>query len=73
MLVLGRVASQDPAIRAGLAGIGGERVIVVAMDRYADDAGAAPPGDRDRRLAKATRSFMAANPSAAPAESATRC
>ena len=32
---------QDPAIRAGLAGIGGERVIVVAMDRYADGAGAA--------------------------------
>jgi len=35
---------EDPAIRAGLARIGGERVIVVAMDRYADGAGAARPG-----------------------------
>jgi len=32
---------QDPAIRAGLARIGGERVVVIAMDRNADAAGAA--------------------------------
>jgi acetyl-CoA carboxylase carboxyl transferase subunit beta len=40
---------QDPAIRAGLARIGGERVIVVAMDRYADGAGAARPGPAAER------------------------
>jgi acetyl-CoA carboxylase alpha subunit len=49
---------QDPAIRAGLARIGGERVIVVAMDRYADGAGVARPSP----AAKATRSFIAAHP-----------
>ncbi len=43
---------QDPAIRAGLARIGGERVIVVAMDRYADGAGAARPGPAAYRLAR---------------------
>jgi len=43
---------QDPAIRAGLARIGGERVVVVAMDRYADAAGAARPGPAAYRLAR---------------------
>jgi acyl-CoA carboxylase subunit beta len=42
----------DPAVRAGLARIGDERVIVVAMDRYADDAGAARPGPAAYRLAR---------------------
>jgi acetyl-CoA carboxylase carboxyl transferase subunit beta len=42
----------DPAIRAGLARILGERVIVVAMDRYADGAGAARPGPAAYRLAR---------------------
>jgi len=60
---------QDPAIRAGLARIGGERVIVVAANRVGGlrravtgAFGTARPGDRDRRLAKATRSFIAAHP-----------
>jgi hypothetical protein len=40
--------------------------------------GTTPPGDRARRLARATRSFIAATPSPAhpgfaPAESVTRC
>jgi acetyl-CoA carboxylase carboxyl transferase subunit beta len=43
---------QDPAIRAGLARIGGERVVVVAMDRFADGAGAARPGPAAYRLAR---------------------
>ena len=43
---------QDPAIRAGLARIGGERVVVVAMDRYADGAGSARPGPAAYRLAR---------------------
>jgi acetyl-CoA carboxylase carboxyl transferase subunit beta len=43
---------QDPAIRAGLTRIGGERVVVVAMDRYADGAGAARPGPAAYRLAR---------------------
>lgn len=43
---------QDPAIRAGLARILGERVIVIAMDRYADGAGAARPGPAGYRLAR---------------------
>lgn len=43
---------QDPAIRAGLAQILGERVIVVAMDRYADGTGAARPGPAAYRLAR---------------------
>ena len=42
----------DPAIRAGLARILGERVVVVAMDRYADGAGAARPGPAAYRLAR---------------------
>jgi acetyl-CoA carboxylase carboxyl transferase subunit beta len=42
----------DPAVRAGLARIGDERVIVVAMDRYADGAGAARPGPAAYRLAR---------------------
>jgi acyl-CoA carboxylase subunit beta len=42
---------QDPVIRAGLARILGERLIVVAMDRYADGGGAARPGPAAYRLA----------------------
>jgi len=42
----------DPAIRAGLARLGGQRVVVVAMDRYADGAGAARPGPAAYRLAR---------------------
>ena len=42
----------DPAFRAGLARILGERVIVVAMDRYADGRGAARPGPAAYRLAR---------------------
>jgi len=42
----------DPTFRAGLARILGERVIVVAMDRYADGAGAARPGPAAYRLAR---------------------
>lgn len=42
----------DPAFRAGLARIGDERVIVVAMDRYADGEGAARPGPAAYRLAR---------------------
>jgi acetyl-CoA carboxylase alpha subunit/acetyl-CoA carboxylase beta subunit len=43
---------QDPAIRAGLARILGERVVVVAMDRHADGAGGARPGPAAYRLAR---------------------
>jgi acetyl-CoA carboxylase alpha subunit len=43
---------QDPAIRAGLARIEGQRVVVVAMDRYADGIGAARPGPAAYRLAR---------------------
>ncbi len=43
---------QDPAIRAGLARILGKRLMVVAMDRYADGAGAARPGPAAYRLAR---------------------
>jgi acyl-CoA carboxylase subunit beta len=42
----------DPAFRAGLARILGERVVVVAMDRYADGQGAARPGPAAYRLAR---------------------
>jgi acetyl-CoA carboxylase carboxyl transferase subunit beta len=42
----------DPAVRAGLTRILDERVIVVAMDRYADGAGAARPGPAAYRLAR---------------------
>jgi acyl-CoA carboxylase subunit beta len=42
----------DPAFRAGLARIIGERVVVVAMDRYADGEGAARPGPAAYRLAR---------------------
>lgn len=42
----------DPAIRAGLARILDERVIVIAMDRYADGLGAARPGPAAYRLAR---------------------
>ncbi len=42
----------DPAFRAGLARILDERVIVIAMDRYADGAGAARPGPAAYRLAR---------------------
>ncbi len=44
--------ASDPCIRAGLARILGERVMVVAMDRYADGAGAARPGPGAYRLAQ---------------------
>jgi acyl-CoA carboxylase subunit beta len=43
---------RDPAVRAGLAQILGERLVVVAMDRYADGAGAARPGPGGYRLAR---------------------
>jgi acetyl-CoA carboxylase carboxyl transferase subunit beta len=43
---------QDPCIRAGLAKIMDERVMVVAMDRYADGVGAARPGPGAYRLAQ---------------------
>jgi acyl-CoA carboxylase subunit beta len=43
---------QDPAIRAGLARILDERVIVVAMDRHADGVGGARPGPAAYRLAR---------------------
>ena len=42
----------DPAFRAGLARIAGQRVVVVAMDRYADGEGAARPGPAGYRLAR---------------------
>jgi acetyl-CoA carboxylase alpha subunit/acetyl-CoA carboxylase beta subunit len=42
----------DPAVRAGLARILDQRVIVVAMNRYADGAGAARPGPAAYRLAR---------------------
>ena len=42
----------DPAVRAGLTRILDERVIVIAMDRYADGAGAARPGPGAYRLAR---------------------
>jgi acyl-CoA carboxylase subunit beta len=42
----------DPAFRAGLARMAGERIIVVAMDRYADGAGASRPGPAAYRLAR---------------------
>jgi acyl-CoA carboxylase subunit beta len=42
----------DPAIRAGLGRIAGERVVVVAMDRHADGAGTARPGPAAYRLAR---------------------
>jgi acetyl-CoA carboxylase alpha subunit len=42
----------DPSIRAGLARIEGERVVVVAMDRYADGVGASRPGPAAYRLAR---------------------
>ena len=43
---------QDPSIRVGLARILGERLVVVAMDRYADGIGAARPGPAAYRLAR---------------------
>jgi acetyl-CoA carboxylase alpha subunit len=43
---------QDPAIRVGLARILGERLMVVAMDRYADGVGATRPGPAAYRLAR---------------------
>jgi len=43
---------QDPAVRAGLARILGERLVVVAMDRHADGTGAARPGPAAYRLAR---------------------
>jgi acyl-CoA carboxylase subunit beta len=43
---------RDPAIRAGLARILGERLVVVAMDRYSDGAGAARPGPAAYRLVR---------------------
>jgi len=43
---------QDPSIRVGLARVLGERVVVVAMDRYADGIGAARPGPAAYRLAR---------------------
>jgi len=43
---------QDPSVRVGLARILGERVVVVAMDRYADGMGAARPGPAAYRLAR---------------------
>jgi acetyl-CoA carboxylase alpha subunit len=43
---------RDPSIRAGLARMDGQRVVVVAMDRYADGVGAARPGPTAYRLAR---------------------
>jgi acetyl-CoA carboxylase carboxyl transferase subunit beta len=43
---------QDQAVRAGLARILGERLVVVAMDRYADGGGAARTGPAAYRLAR---------------------
>ncbi len=42
----------DPAIRAGLASIGGQRVVVIAMDRHARADAAARPGPAAYRLAQ---------------------
>ena len=42
----------DPAIRAGLATVGGRRAVVVAMDRHAWADGAARPGPAGYRLAQ---------------------
>ncbi|MDQ7908556.1 carboxyl transferase domain-containing protein [Phytohabitans sp. ZYX-F-186] len=42
----------DPAVRAGLARVGGERVVVVAMDRHAGGDGAARPRPAGYRLAQ---------------------
>jgi acyl-CoA carboxylase subunit beta len=49
----------DPAIRAGLATIGGQRVVVVAMDRHARGDAAAYAGPAAFRLA--TRAFRLAD------------
>ena len=43
---------RDPAIRAGLATLGGQRVVVIAMDRHAQANGAARPGPAAFRLAQ---------------------
>lgn len=42
----------DPAIRAGLARVGGTRCVVVAMDRHAHGDGRARPGPEAYRLAQ---------------------
>jgi acetyl-CoA carboxylase alpha subunit len=42
----------DPAIRAGLASIGGQRLVVIAMDRHATANAAARPGPAAYRLAQ---------------------
>ena len=42
----------DPAIRAGLASIGGQRLVVIAMDRHARADAAARPGPAAYRLAQ---------------------
>jgi acetyl-CoA carboxylase alpha subunit len=43
---------RDPAIRAGLATVGGQRVVVVAMDRHAWAGGGTRPGPAGYRLAQ---------------------
>ena len=43
---------RDASIRAGLARIVGERVVVIAMDRHADGTGTARPGPAAYRLAR---------------------
>ena len=43
---------EDPAIRAGLATLGGQRLIVIAMDRHARGDAAARPGPAGYRLAQ---------------------
>jgi acyl-CoA carboxylase subunit beta len=42
----------DPSIRAGLASIGGQRLVVIAMDRHARRDAAARPGPAAYRLAQ---------------------
>jgi acetyl-CoA carboxylase alpha subunit/acetyl-CoA carboxylase beta subunit len=46
------LAAVDPAIRAGIASIAGQRVMVIAMDRHAHGDGAARPGPAAFRLAQ---------------------
>jgi acetyl-CoA carboxylase carboxyl transferase subunit beta len=43
---------RDPAIRAGIARILGQRMVIVATDRHADGAGTARPGPAAFRLAR---------------------
>lgn len=43
---------RDPAVRAGLATVGGQRAVVIAMDRHARGDAAAKPGPHAFRLAQ---------------------